>query len=274
LADEIKLMLGELQQNISSGGYRYANRLPDQETFLLHMHGSKLHMLRAYFPGVKSSAVYCGKKNLPVHSFRPNAPAPVELPPNPTIDEHYEYLISLENWESAVQSAAFEYKTMLGGEVDMKTFRVLATRELDLWVFADFKEAVMAVGTLMRYLMGGHAAMGIMQKQFARYRANIRLSLKLTEDETSKEEIENVNDRNDKPETGIGRSTLLPAASARTSVDADEADGNHERDAQMPEQRTVEVIDILDGASSSTTVRYLRRAPEREAWWTNPVFKL
>lgn len=52
---------------------------------------------------------------------------------------------------------------------NLRTFRVIGTREYDLWLAADFKDAVRMLVGLCMYLMSGKAKCGFLQKTFEQY---------------------------------------------------------------------------------------------------------
>lgn len=52
---------------------------------------------------------------------------------------------------------------------NIRTFRVLGTREYDLWLAADFRDAVRVLAALGMYLMSGKAQCGFLQRTFEQY---------------------------------------------------------------------------------------------------------
>lgn len=155
VAGKIKLMLAELYMHLHRSG-AYADKLPHQETYLFGMHGSRFHVFRAWFPGPKCSAIWCGKKELPVW----RKVLPME-PPKTNNDP-----AEIKRYDEAVQQAMNEYLTELGGEPEMRTFRVVASREFDLWKKSDFREAVKTVVAVFTYFMSGQARMGTLTDAF------------------------------------------------------------------------------------------------------------
>lgn len=148
-------MLAELYMHLHRSG-AYADKLPHQETYLFGMHGSRFHVFRAWFPGQKCSAIWCGKKELPV--WRKVLP---KKPSSKTADP-----AEIKRYDEAVQQAMNEYLSELGGEPDMRTFRVVASREFDLWKKSDFREAVKTAVAIFSYFMSGHARMGTLTDAF------------------------------------------------------------------------------------------------------------
>ncbi|KAL1962003.1 hypothetical protein VTN77DRAFT_694 [Rasamsonia byssochlamydoides] len=154
VAGKIKLMLAELYMHLHRS-CPYGDKLPHQETYLFGMHGSRLHIFRAWFPGPKCSAIWCRKEELPVR--RKILPVPP-----PTTNDAAE----IKTYDEAVKKAMDEYLSELGGEPDMRTFRVVASREFDLWKKGDFKEAVKTVVAIFSYFMSGRAQMGTLTEAF------------------------------------------------------------------------------------------------------------
>ncbi|KAL2004058.1 hypothetical protein VTN02DRAFT_563 [Thermoascus thermophilus] len=160
MAGKVKIMLAHLLDQIRRLHPR-GDRVPDQEAYLVGLHGSKLHILRAYFPGKKTSAVWCGKKELPLH------PSPSES--DQRRDENCkEEAPSSSNGTAQQQTGSIDLSEV-DDEPDLHTFRVLATREFDLWIKTDFQTAVKALVSLVMYLMSGRARLGNLQRIFERY---------------------------------------------------------------------------------------------------------
>lgn len=58
LTGKFKLLLGQLLIHVRPLPFP-ADKIPDQEIFLVGLHGSKLHIMRAFFPGQKISSLWC-----------------------------------------------------------------------------------------------------------------------------------------------------------------------------------------------------------------------
>ncbi|CAL5869439.1 uncharacterized protein PFLUO_LOCUS3668 [Penicillium psychrofluorescens] len=80
LQGKFKLMLGQLLLHVRPL-QPPGDKLPDQEIFLLGLHGSKLHIMRAFFPGQKTSSLWCRRElpapvpTLPLTASSPSSPA-------------------------------------------------------------------------------------------------------------------------------------------------------------------------------------------------------
>ncbi|KAJ5807066.1 hypothetical protein N7474_010658 [Penicillium riverlandense] len=91
LQGKFKLMLGQLLLHVRPL-QPPGDKLPDQEIFLLGLHGSKLHIMRAFFPGQKTSSLWCRREvpgpasTLPLTASSPPSPAT----PTPS-SAHMEY---------------------------------------------------------------------------------------------------------------------------------------------------------------------------------------
>ncbi|KAJ5929603.1 hypothetical protein N7454_006553 [Penicillium verhagenii] len=200
LAGKFKLLLGQLYQNIRLL-HVYGDKIPDQEVFLLGMHGSKLHLLRAFFPGQKTSTIWCRREVQGPYPVikppqRPRAPSsPVEphavhvenhdaetednagevapqtaYPPRSSSDSMQESpSFSAEEWERIQQLYQAACLRRVDGETDLHTFRVLGTREYDLWDQEDFIEAAKLIAALQLYLFSGEAECGGLQVLFERH---------------------------------------------------------------------------------------------------------
>ncbi|KAJ6104321.1 hypothetical protein N7523_010641 [Penicillium sp. IBT 18751x] len=196
LSDKFKMMLGQLLQHL-----RYlpnpGDRLPDQEVFLIGLHGSKLHLMRTYFPGQKISSLWCRRKissPLPVFSFEtiqtlrslsPETPSSLHVenfvdercfsiplssveaisPSTPGSSRFY----GTENIERVRQQLEASKMEQLDNEPDVRTFRVLASREYDLWDQQDFATAVQMLVALHFYLLSGNARCGTLQQVFQKH---------------------------------------------------------------------------------------------------------
>lgn len=223
-----------------------ADKLPDQEIFLLGIHGSKMHLMRAFFPGQKTSSLWCrrlvpGPQELtliphrsPLTSRRRavSTPTPASIhienydadteESSPGIECSNKQSIttphsnSNSNPSSLEQDNLFKSNTEtmtplhrvshhqnhyrrkralshpprfyseanierfrrhleaaklrgLDHEPDLRTFRVLASREYDLWHRADFTAAVHLLVALQMYLLSGKARCGALQETFGKH---------------------------------------------------------------------------------------------------------
>lgn len=161
MSGKIKIMLSQLLHQIRHLRPR-GDKVPDQEVYLVGLHGSKLHILRAYFPGKKTSAVWCGKKELPLRTTSPENEQCKDK------DGGQEEASAAAKGTGAKQTELIDLSEV-DNEPDLQTFRVLATREFDLWLKTDFHAAVRALVALSMYLMSGRARLGNLQRIFERY---------------------------------------------------------------------------------------------------------
>ncbi|KAJ5225461.1 hypothetical protein N7468_006686 [Penicillium chermesinum] len=250
LDDKFKLILGQLLLHIRPLPLP-GDRLPDQEIFLLGIHGSKLHLLRAYFPGQKISSLWC-RRYIPAQETFTLIPRPLRhrssSSPNPRIkhmddsdSQHYDAdhghnipdksrttsrTASYTSFPSYIQhhqqsstetlsediGEMFDINLMepldpnlqsshsrprahshtprfytknnlerirqqldatkmefLDNEPDTRTFRILGTREYDLWKRKDFYTAVQMLVALQMYLFSGKALCGALQETFEKH---------------------------------------------------------------------------------------------------------
>lgn len=197
LADKFKLILAQLLQHVRPLPVP-GDKIPDQETFLIGQHGSKLHIMRAFFPGHKLSSLWC-RRELPykaspippMHPASRPSPSPSPSPPDGTA-AHIEHssendaphvrtasttdaprnrsnsnrFYTPENIERVQQHVESTKLSMLDNEMDTRTFRVLCTREYDLWKEKDFADAVNVLVALQLYLLSGYARCGPLQAVF------------------------------------------------------------------------------------------------------------
>ncbi|KAJ5748030.1 uncharacterized protein N7511_009726 [Penicillium nucicola] len=197
LQEKFKLILGQLLLNLRPLRTP-GDKLPDQEAFLVGLHGSKLHVLRAFFPGQKTSSLWC-QRELPLPEVslsgftaqeHTSSPAASYTDPNTTQTYHIEYtenvpehgsntigttnrsrsqsnrFYAAENIERLRQHLEEAKLITLDNELEVRTFRVLGTREYDLWNQKDFTEAVQALAALELYLFSGEARCGGIQEIF------------------------------------------------------------------------------------------------------------
>lgn len=202
LDGKFKLMLGQLLLHIRPL-QPPGDKLPDQEIFLLGLHGSKLHIMRAFFPGQKTSSLWC-RRELPGATPVLSATDLSSSPSSPTSPHatHIEYIsranetteqnnrnmnnneetrtsrhrsnsnttrfYTAENIEQLRQHLAQTKLSTLDNEPNLRTFRVLATKEYDLWLKDGFNGAVHALVALHLYLLSGEARCGALMDTFAR----------------------------------------------------------------------------------------------------------
>ncbi|GFF27894.1 hypothetical protein IFM46972_02204 [Aspergillus udagawae] len=159
LEDKLKLMLGQLLLNISRLR-PHGDQIPDQEVYLIGIHGSRLHILRAIFLGQKTSHLWSGRHN------RSSSDADV-IDPNPTTA--YDRFYTGKNLERLRQQVEWLSAKNLDSDPNPRNLRVLGSREFDLWRKQDFRAAVQMIVALFIYMMSGQARCGVLQKAFKNY---------------------------------------------------------------------------------------------------------
>jgi hypothetical protein len=159
LEDKLKLMLGQLLLNISRLR-PHGDQIPDQEVYLIGIHGSRLHILRAIFLGQKTSQLWSGRHN------RSSSDADV-LDPNPSTA--YDRFYTGKNLERLRQQVEWLSAKNLDNDPNPRNLRVLGSREFDLWRKQDFRAAVKMIVALFIYMMSGQARCGVLQKAFQNY---------------------------------------------------------------------------------------------------------
>ncbi|KAL4932316.1 uncharacterized protein BDV17DRAFT_287845 [Aspergillus undulatus] len=185
LEGEIKLLLAQLLVHIhrlSPPG----DKIPDQEAFLIAMHGSKLHILRGIFPGQKTSKLWCGR-HIPGNRFdgdawstsTPNLFSRMSMSSSSsssssTIDEdrdraHEPKFYSKTNLERFMEQVEWSQLSDPSNEAHPRAFQVLGSREYDLWLKWEFAGALRMLSGLAMYLMSGQARCGVLQDVFERY---------------------------------------------------------------------------------------------------------
>lgn len=159
-----------------------ADQLPDQEVFLIGLHGSRLHILRAFFPGEKSSTIWSGRYS-PQVSATPNTSAttstvgsaekvPAENSSSSTTQESANHPSN----HKGIIGTETNYYSYLDSEPNLRTFRVLATREFNLWNRSDFHAAIKAIVALNLYLMSGFAQIGPIQAILEPFPTRLRVA--------------------------------------------------------------------------------------------------
>ncbi|KAL3460510.1 hypothetical protein BJX64DRAFT_300605 [Aspergillus heterothallicus] len=188
LEGSFKLLLAQLLVHIhrlSPPG----DKLPDQETFLITLHGSKLHILRGVFPGQKTSRLWCGRHNPPQNtglattSTSPNANATANANtttnhnhPEATYGSTHNLMTEMSsrfytklNLQRFLEQVEWNQLSNPENEVSPRGFQILGSREYDLWNKDEFTAVVRLLAGLVFYLMSGTARCGILQDVFARW---------------------------------------------------------------------------------------------------------
>ncbi|CBF79206.1 hypothetical protein AN7039.2 [Aspergillus nidulans FGSC A4] len=168
LEGEFKLLLSQLLINVhrlSPPG----DKIPDQEAFLIGLHGSKLHILRGIFPGQKTSKLWSGRHNpREVQStnrlFRRRGGGSGNGPEGQ--DGRF---YSKTNLERFMEQVEWNQLSNPDNEVHPRSFQVLGSCEYDLWLKCDFGAAMKMLAGLIMYLMSGQARCGVLQDVFERY---------------------------------------------------------------------------------------------------------
>ncbi|KAE8373768.1 hypothetical protein BDV26DRAFT_284843 [Aspergillus bertholletiae] len=135
------------------------DKFPDQEVFLIGLHGSRLHMFRGIFPGHKTSRLWSGRHNA--------SDADTEMRQLVVSGANHRFY-GRQNLERFMQKVEWLQLSTSDSEPDPRVFRVLGSKEYDLWVESDFYAALQLLVALVMYLMSGRARCGIMQYHFRR----------------------------------------------------------------------------------------------------------
>ncbi|OJJ76824.1 hypothetical protein ASPBRDRAFT_190172 [Aspergillus brasiliensis CBS 101740] len=141
-----------------------ADHLPDQEVFVINLHGSRLHIQRAIFPGSKTSRAWCGKYhpvggNRELHVFKASDTS------RRYTERDMEWDIDQLDWLHTLRDDERETPDENGNPV----FRVLASQEYDLWTKSGWHAALRLLAGLNHYLMGGRAKCAVMQVMFREF---------------------------------------------------------------------------------------------------------
>ncbi|GES59994.1 hypothetical protein ATEIFO6365_0002032500 [Aspergillus terreus] len=166
LQDKFKLLLAQFLLNIHRL-HPPGDKIPDQEVYLLGLHGSRLHLLRGIFPGHKTSRLWSGRHipsptGLSASADEEAAEITVQMEPGRPAERFY----SKTNLERFMQRVDWLRLSACDNEPDPRVFRVLGSREYDLWVAEDFRAAMRLLVGLFLYLMSGRARCGVLQDMF------------------------------------------------------------------------------------------------------------
>ncbi|KAL2832441.1 hypothetical protein BDW59DRAFT_157270 [Aspergillus cavernicola] len=159
LEGEFKLLLAQLLVNV----HRLAppgDKLPDQEAFLIVLHGSKLHILRGIFPGQKTSKLWCGRHK----PADPDSESTHNL-----VAKMSDRFYSKMNLERFMEQVEWNQLSNPENESCPRVFQIFGSREYDLWMEWEFAAALKMLSGLIMYLMSGQARCGILQHVFERY---------------------------------------------------------------------------------------------------------
>ncbi|KAJ5480883.1 hypothetical protein N7539_006777 [Penicillium diatomitis] len=198
LSDRFKVILGQLSKHARILPVP-GDRIPDQEVFVLGQHGSKVHLMRAFFPGWKLSSIWCGrelrrpaarnetpspsssrgsspsnKSSPPQSSSSPAASStwkPEDEPAKPEAihpskaqraASKLKRFYSASNIRRVLQRFEATKRKVDDSEFNIRSFRVDCTHEYDLWKKEDFTAAVRVLLALYYYLQSGDARCGIL----------------------------------------------------------------------------------------------------------------
>ncbi|PWY64067.1 hypothetical protein BO70DRAFT_208281 [Aspergillus heteromorphus CBS 117.55] len=162
LATNFQHLLGQLLIHVLRL-HPAGDQLPDQEIFLIGLHGSKLHLLRGIFQSSKTSRVWCGHHNTTfMDGLEANNLATL-------YEDRYMSAAHMERFAEQLhwlQLSRDEPEASATESADPSVFRVLSSKEYDLWLKDEFKDAVRLISALAMYLMSGQARCGILQEIF------------------------------------------------------------------------------------------------------------
>ncbi|KAB8253905.1 hypothetical protein BDV32DRAFT_143344 [Aspergillus pseudonomiae] len=134
------------------------DKFPDQEVFLIGLHGSRLHIFRGIFPGHKTSRLLSGRHNA--------SGTDTEMR-RLVVSNANQRFYGRQNLERFMQKVEWLQLSTSDSEPDPRVFRILGSKEYDLWVESDFYAALRLLVGLVMYLMSGRARCGILQYSFS-----------------------------------------------------------------------------------------------------------
>ncbi|KAB8218133.1 hypothetical protein BDV33DRAFT_232329 [Aspergillus novoparasiticus] len=134
------------------------DKFPDQEVFLIGLHGSRLHIFRGIFPGHKTSRLWSGRHNA--------LGTETEMRQLVVSSANHRFY-GRQNLERFMQKVEWLQLSTSDSEPDPRVFRILGSKEYDLWVESDFHAALRLLVGLVMYLMSGRARCGILQYIFS-----------------------------------------------------------------------------------------------------------
>ncbi|KAE8362677.1 hypothetical protein BDV27DRAFT_146747 [Aspergillus caelatus] len=134
------------------------DKFPDQEVFLIGLHGSRLHIFRGIFPGHKTSRLWSGRHNA--------SGTDTEIRQLAVSSANHRFY-GRQNMERFMQKVEWLQLSTSDSEPDPRVFRILGSKEYDLWVESDFYAALRLLVGLIMYLMSGRARCGILQYNFS-----------------------------------------------------------------------------------------------------------
>ncbi|KAE8397207.1 hypothetical protein BDV37DRAFT_289627 [Aspergillus pseudonomiae] len=157
LEGKFKLLLSQLLMNIHRL-HPPGDKFPDQEVFLIGLHGSRLHIFRGIFPGHKTSRLWSGRHNA--------SGTDTEMR-RLVVSNANQRFYGRQNLERFMQKVEWFQLSTSDSEPDPRVFRILGSKEYDLWVESDFYAALRLLVGLVMYLMSGRARCGILQYSFS-----------------------------------------------------------------------------------------------------------
>ncbi|TQB68550.1 hypothetical protein MPDQ_003244 [Monascus purpureus] len=182
LKEKCKLIHSQLLTNIRRLRPRTSN-LPDQEAFLIDLHGSRLRIFRALLQGNTTSEKPYDQRELPrgstlrrrcfsspstlssaESSVRPRAVARYSNHGNNRLLTGIPPCVQEEDIDDTVDPKHNPFQRR-----DSEPLRILASHEYDLWEKHSFHAAVRALVALIIYLMSGRAQCGVLQRVFQCY---------------------------------------------------------------------------------------------------------
>ncbi|RAK95464.1 uncharacterized protein BO80DRAFT_368656 [Aspergillus ibericus CBS 121593] len=158
LAGKLQLIMGQVL--ISLLRLRPpGDQFPDQEVFLIGLHGSNLYLLRAVFPGSKTSQLWCGRYNPTIiHEEEKQFIASKSHKRFYSRDNMARFMQQLE-WLHLSRSSTEE-------DPDPHVFQVLGSKEYNLWTKDGFRAARRMLAGLNMYLMSAQSKVGVLQEIF------------------------------------------------------------------------------------------------------------
>lgn len=277
LRDKYKLILSQLLHHVRILSLP-GDRLPDQEIFLIGLHGSRLYLMRGFFPGQKLSSLWC-RRELPTSITLPDTPA---FWPSlfPDADSHstanakdtytgathgesvkpeqgtrsrsnsnnrFYTPVNLDRLEQVLQARKLE---ILDQEQELRTFRALATREYDLWLSRDFTAAVEVLLALHMYLLSGRAQCGFLQQAFICHPYN-----------------EDGNESDSPEESGDELDAILNERARKAQQKIDEREENLRRAQIIQEKKEANAMRMRESMFSSSDDRISSLSDARREWW-------
>lgn len=206
---------------------------------MIGLHGSRLHILRAIFPGSKTSRLWSGR---------------------------YTGSSSSSDFRNSMEEMGMGKSS---DDDNANIFHILGSTEYNMWMESDFHEAVKVLVGLIMYLMSGEARCGPLEAAFNNFPSRVNRDNRRRHRNNQEGNYERANETENHEDQGVDTDVFQEQAEERLALTRVEANDQKKEIKRENKRRRKEekLLRIRQMGHGSAGHRIASFGGFRKAWW-------